>query len=83
MYEIEQEVERPTDPLFSQRMKIIEAQARDYALRLYVGEIRAVEYEIESSGDPTYKFDIVDEGHRFKIEVNAITGKVIEVHVED
>ncbi|MBA2408793.1 MAG: PepSY domain-containing protein [Gammaproteobacteria bacterium] len=84
VYEIEQEVESPADPLFRQRMKITGAQARRSALRLYPGKLIAIEYEIESNGDPTYELDIVDAGrHQFKIEVSAITGEVIEVHVED
>jgi uncharacterized membrane protein YkoI len=84
VYEIEQEVESPADPLFAQCMKITETQARQTALRLYPGRLRAIEYEIESNGDPTFELDVVDpDGHQFKIEVSAITGDVIEVHVED
>lgn len=83
VYELEQEVESPADPLFAQRMKIKETEARQTALRLYPGRLRAIEYEIESNGDPTYELDIVDpDGHQFKIEISAITGAVIEVHVE-
>lgn len=84
VYEIEQEVENAADPLFAERMEITETRARERALKLYPGELRAIEYEIESNGDPTYELDIVDpDGHQFKVEVSAITGEIIEVHVKD
>jgi uncharacterized membrane protein YkoI len=84
VYEIEQEVASPWHPLFSERAKIDEGRAREHALKLYPGTVQAIEYEIESNGDATYELDIADaDGHQFKVEVSAITGEVIEVHVED
>lgn len=43
-----------------------------------------VEYEIESDGSSTYEFDIKgNDGKETKVEVDAASGKIIEVHVED
>ncbi len=53
-------------------------------LRPYPDDLHEIEYEIEGNSDPAYGFDVVDAGgHRFKIEVSAITGEIIQGHVED
>ncbi|MFA9462538.1 PepSY domain-containing protein [Thiohalorhabdus methylotrophus] len=81
--EMEQEVKSPDDELFASKAKISESQARKTATDLYPGEIEELEYEIESNGTPSYELDIVDEeGTEFKVEVNAVTGEIIEVQVE-
>ena len=84
VYEIETEVDSSSDERFKRQAKVSEEQARKTALDLYPGKIQEVEYEIESNGDVTYEFDIVDlGGTEWKVEVDAATGKIIEVHVEE
>lgn len=83
IYEIEQEAAGPSDPLFRERAKVSEEEARAAALRLYPGEIEEVEYELESNGDPSYEIDLVTtDGTEFKIEVDAASGEIVEVSVE-
>ncbi|MEW8525723.1 MAG: PepSY domain-containing protein [Candidatus Thiodiazotropha endolucinida] len=83
IYEIEQEVGSAADPLFSKHAKVTAKQASDTVLGLYPGKIEEIEYEIETNGDASYEIDVVDEGGtEFKVEVDAASGKVIEVHVE-
>lgn len=84
IYEIEREVDSAADPLFAKRAKVKEADARAAVLELYPGEIKEIEYEIESNGAPTFEFDVVDaQGRELKVEVNAITGEIIEVAFEE
>lgn len=81
--EMEREVDKADDPLFKEKMKVSEADAKATATRLYPGTVEEVEYEIEANGDPSYEFDIVDsEGNEWKIEVSAISGEIIEVQTE-
>ncbi len=83
IYEIEQEVDSADHALFKKHAKVNEAQARKTVLELYPGKIEEIEYEIESNGDASYEIDVVDEGGtEFKVEVDAASGKVIEVHIE-
>ena len=83
IYEIEQEASGPSDPLFRERAKVSEEEARAKALSLYPGKIEEVEYELESNGDPGYEIDLVTaDGTEFKIEVDAVSGDIIEVSVE-
>ena len=83
VFEIEQEVESAGDPLFSAKAKVSEAQALDTVLKLYPGVVREVEFEIEGNGDPSYEIDVMNEdGTEFKIEVDAVSGAIIEVAVE-
>ena len=81
--EIEQEAAAADDPLFRAAARVSVDQARETVLQLYPGEIKEVEYEIESNGDPSYEMDVVTAGGtEFKIEVDATTGRIIEVAVE-
>lgn len=81
--EIEQEVDSPKDPLFAARMKVTEAEAIATATRLYPGDVEEVEYEIEANGAASYEFDIVDRyGVEFKVEVDATSGEIVEVQME-
>lgn len=83
IYEIEQEANGPSDPLFLERAKVSEEEARAKVLGLYPGKIEEVEYELESNGDPSYEIDLVTaDGTEFKIEVDAASGDIIEVSVE-
>ncbi len=82
--EMEREVENAEDPLFNKNMKVSETDARKTATDLYPGTVEEVEYEIETNGDPSYEFDIVDsDGTEWKIEVSAVTGEIVEVQVEE
>ncbi|GJM06080.1 MAG: hypothetical protein DHS20C09_20760 [marine bacterium B5-7] len=81
--EIEQEVANSDAPLFKKKMKVSEKKAQTIATDLYPGTIEEVEYEIESNGQVSYEFDIVDKyGVEFKIEVDATSGDIVEVQIE-
>jgi uncharacterized membrane protein YkoI len=81
--EVEQEVLTPDDPLFKSKKKFGEAEARATALSTYPGEIKEVEYEIEANGDASFEFDIITkDGKELKVEVDATTGKIVEVSEE-
>lgn len=81
--EIEQEVDSAGHELFKRQAKISEEDARKIALGLYPGEIEEVEYEIEANGAASYEFDIADKyGVEFKVEVDARTGDIVEVQIE-
>lgn len=83
IYEIEREAQNADDPAFKGRAKVTRQAAAATATAMFPGRIQETEYEIEANGDPTYEFDIVDkEGKEFKVEVDAITGRIIEVSVE-
>lgn len=83
VYEIETEAASADDEAFAENAKISEKRARQTALDRYPGEIEEVEYEIEANGQPSYEIDIVDEGGtEFKVEVDAVSGDIIEVSVE-
>lgn len=83
IYEMEQEVDSADHALFKKHAKVSAKQASETVLGLYPGKIEEIEYEIESNGDASYEIDVVDEGGtEFKVEVDAASGKVIEVHVE-
>jgi uncharacterized membrane protein YkoI len=81
--EIEQEVPSASHELFKRNMKVDEDKARNIATQLYPGRIAQVEYEIEADGASSYEFDIVDRwGVTFKVEVDAATGRIVEVQIE-
>ncbi len=84
IFEIESEVSSADSIAFKRKMRVTEDDAKAIALKAYPGVIQEVEYEIENNGDPTYEFDIVNrKGVETKVEVNAITGKIIEVSIEE
>lgn len=81
--EVEREVDSPNDPLFKNRAKVSEADARKTATTMYPGKVKEAEYEVEFDGEPVYEFDILDsDGTEWKVEVSAESGKIIEVAVE-
>lgn len=83
IYEMEQEVDSASHELFTRHMKVDEKAAAATVLELYPGEIAEVEYEIEANGDASYEFDVVNQdGLELKVEVDAASGDIIEVHVE-
>ncbi|NOQ13969.1 MAG: hypothetical protein GQ583_05740 [Methyloprofundus sp.] len=82
--ETESEVKSVNSLAFKRHMKVTEEDAAKIALKTYPGVIKEVEYEIEDNGDATYEFDIVNsQGVETKVEVDAATGKIIEVAIEE
>ncbi|MEM1143682.1 MAG: PepSY domain-containing protein [Pseudomonadota bacterium] len=83
IFEMEQEVDSADHPLFAGKAKVSLDAAKATVLSLYDGKIEEVEYEIEANGDVSYEMDVVDgNGTEFKVEVDAATGAIIEVAVE-
>ena len=83
IFEVESEVESVNSLAFKKKMKVTEEDAKAIALKVYPGVIEEVEYEIEENGDASYEFDIVNKGVETKVEVDAATGKIIEVSIEE
>ncbi|MFC3103285.1 PepSY domain-containing protein [Salinisphaera aquimarina] len=85
IYELETEVDSPQDPTFASTAKISEDEARKTATDRFGGEIVEIEYEIEADGSPTYEIDLAQPGqnNEFKVEVDAVTGDIIEMSVEE
>lgn len=84
VFETESEVSSVNSKAFKSKMKVAEEDAKAIALKAYPGVIEEVEYEIEANGDATYEFDIVNsKGIETKVEVDAATGKIIEVAIEE
>jgi len=82
--EMESEVSSVNSLAFKSKMRVTEEDAATIALKVYPGIIEEVEYEIEENGDATYEFDIVNnQGVETKVEVDATTGKIIEVAIEE
>lgn len=83
--EVEREVKDASDPLFQAKARVTEEQARATALAAHPGEIVEVEYEIEASGAATYEFDVRQQtgSGELKVEVDATSGKIVEVRRED
>ncbi|OYY91912.1 MAG: peptidase, partial [Methylophilales bacterium 16-45-7] len=43
-----------------------------------------IEYELEPDGKASYEFDILEaDGEEIKVEVDATTGKIVEVSYEN
>jgi len=84
IYEIEREARNADDPAFKGKAKVSRQAAAATATAMFPGKIIETEFEIEANGDPSYEFDIVDsDGREFKIEVDAVSGKIIEVSLEE
>lgn len=84
IFETESEVSSVNSLAFKSKMKVTEDDAKAIALKAYPGVIREIEYEIEENGDASYEFDIVNsKGVETKVEVDAATGKIIEVAIEE
>jgi uncharacterized membrane protein YkoI len=71
------------DKRFTSAVKISEQQAKDIALSKYNGKVVDVEYAMENN-NPTYEFDIYvkDKGHEIEVEVDGVTGKILETEIE-
>jgi len=84
VFETESEVSSVNSLAFKSKMRVTEEDAKVIALKAYPGVIEEVEYEIEENGDASYEFDIVsDKNVETKVEVDAATGKIIEVAIEE
>jgi uncharacterized membrane protein YkoI len=71
------------DKKFTDAVKISEREAKDIALARYKGKVVDVEYSMEDN-NPAYEFDIYvkDKGHEFEVEVDGISGKILETEIE-
>ena len=84
IFETESEVSSSNSLAFKSKMIVSEDDAKAIALKAHPGVIKEVEYEIEENGDASYEFDIVNKkGVETKVEVDAATGKIIEVAIEE
>jgi len=80
--EIEEEVKKD-DPRFVALAKVTEEAAKATALAKHPGTVVEVEYELEPDGKASYEFDILEaDGEEVKVEVDATTGKIVEVSYE-
>ncbi len=81
VYETETEVDSASDEQF--KAKIDLETAINTVSKQYPGRVEEVEYEIEKNGMLTYEIDVVDnQGRETKVEVDAVSGKIIEVSEE-
>ena len=80
--EVEQEV-KADDAKFVALAKVTEADAKATALAAHPGNVVETEYELEQNGKASYEFDIEEaDGEEIKVEVDAGTGKIVEVSYE-
>lgn len=81
--EIEQEV-KADDAKFKALAKVSEAEAKATALAAHPGTVVETEYELEADGKASYEFDILEaDKEEIKVEVDATTGKIVEVSYEE
>lgn len=78
--EVEWENDEMDVDAFLQRAKVTPWQARKSALDRVPGKVTEMELETASTGQISYEFEIMTrDGTEFDVEVDAISGKVIEV----
>jgi uncharacterized membrane protein YkoI len=81
--EFEEEV-KADDPRFVALAKVTEEEAKATALAAHSGTVTEVEYELESDGKASYEIDILEsDNEEVKVEVDATTGKIVEVSYEN
>lgn len=81
--EVEQEV-KADDAKFKALAKVSEADAKATALAAHPGTVVETEYELEADGKASYEFDILEaDKEEIKVEVDATTGKIVEVSYEE
>jgi len=81
--EIEEEV-KADNARFKALAKVSEADAKATALAAHPGTVVEVEYELEPDGKASYEFDILEaDKEEVKVEVDATTGKIVEVSYEE
>ena len=72
------------DPRFASQVKVDVEKARATALAAHPGRIVEVEYELESNGKASYEIDVLEaDGEEVKVEIDAASGKIIEVAYEN
>lgn len=80
--EVEEEV-KADNAKFKAAAKVSEADAKAIALKAHPGTIVETEYELEDDGKASYEFDILEaDKEEVKVEVDATTGKIVEVDYE-
>lgn len=80
--EVEQEVSADNEK-FKALAKVSEADAKATALAAHAGKVVETEYELEPDGKASYEFDILEaDNEEVKVEVDATTGKIVEVSYE-
>jgi uncharacterized membrane protein YkoI len=80
--EVEEEV-KADNAKFKAAAKVSEADAKAIALKAHPGTIVETEYELEDDGKASYEFDILEaDKEEIKVEVDATTGKIVEVDYE-
>lgn len=80
--EEEEEVDAK-DPRFASKAKVTLEDAKKTALAAHPGEVIESETSIEADGSISYEFDIKGkDGKEWEVEVDAVTGKIIEEEVE-
>ena len=81
--EVEEEVKADA-AAFKALAKVSEADALKTALAAHPGTVVETEYEIEPDGKASYEFDILEaDKEEIKVEVDATTGKIVEVSYEN
>jgi uncharacterized membrane protein YkoI len=83
IYEIGREVANASDESFQKKAKVSEKDAIATATKKHKGEVFAVEYEIGSNGNPSYEIDIREGQKEHKIEIDAVTGKIMQDATEE
>jgi len=74
-------IESMREPISSSTLSIDQATAKKLALNLHSGEI--TEFELDESGvTPYYEITINDGTYEYEMEINALTGEVIELQQE-
>ena len=80
--EEEEEVDAK-DPRFASKAKVTLDDAKKTALAAHPGEVIESETSLEADGSVSYEFDIKGkDGKEWEVEVDAVTGKIIEEEVE-
>lgn len=81
--ETEEEVASADVAAFRDKAKVSLEEAKKIALAKRPGEIIETEFSLENDGSPSYEFDIRDAaGKEWEIEVDAVTGKILEEEQE-
>ncbi|MEE9331869.1 MAG: PepSY domain-containing protein [Methylophilaceae bacterium] len=82
LLEFEEEV-KADDPRFVALAKVSEEDAKATALAAHPGKVIEVEYELESDGKASYEIDVLEaDNEEIKVEIDATTGKIVEVGYE-
>jgi uncharacterized membrane protein YkoI len=80
--ESEEEIDMK-DPRFASKAKVSLEDAKKIALAAKPGEIIETETSIEADGSISYEFDIKGtDGKEWEVEVDAVTGKIVEIEEE-